>query len=53
MVSIKISREKFPRAGPSTSALLMLLRLTAVNSESSVFLSFSCYSKSVKIHELK
>ena len=56
MVSIKISRGKFPRPRPSTNALRMLLRLTAVNSfnsESSVFLSFSCYSKSVKIHELK
>ena len=30
MVSIKISRGKFPRPGPGTSALRMLLRLTAV-----------------------
>ena len=31
MVSIKISRGKFPRPGPDTSALRMLERLTAVN----------------------
>ena len=30
MVSIKISRRKFPRPRPGTSALLVLLRLTAV-----------------------
>ena len=30
MVSIKISRGKFPRPGPDTSALRMLVRLTAV-----------------------
>ena len=30
MVSIKISRGKFPRPGPDTSALRMLGRLTAV-----------------------
>ena len=30
MVSIKISRGKFPRPGPGTSALRMLLRSTAV-----------------------
>ena len=29
MVSIKISRGKFPRRGPGTSPLHMLLRLTA------------------------
>ena len=31
MVSIKISRGKFPRPGPGKSALRMLLRLTAVD----------------------
>ena len=36
MVSIKISRGKFPRPEPGTSALRMLLRLTAVNVEASL-----------------
>ena len=35
MVSIKISRGKFPRPGPDTSALRMLERLTAVKTKNS------------------
>ena len=33
MVSTKISRGKFPRPGPGTSALRMLLRLTTANQQ--------------------
>ena len=38
MVSIKISRRKFSRPGPGTSALRMLERLTGVKHECDAYL---------------